>query len=201
VLGCDAAGVAGPVGVVLAGGRGRRLSGASKVCVELAGRPLVSYALAALVAVCTRAAVICKAATALPELPRGVERWDEDDEPCHPANGIASALERAAGPVLVLATDMPFAGLRECERLLVAARGLPGVAAVIATAGGRSQPAFGLYRPAALDALRAVAAAGGRMTEAVDQLDAAVVELDGAVLRGVNTPAQLAAAECALRRA
>ena len=201
MLGRDAAVVVDPVGAVLAGGRARRLNGASKACVALAGRPLVRYPLAALVGVCTRVAVVCKPATALPQLPAGVERWDEDDEPRHPATGIASALERAAGPVLVLATDMPFAGRPECERLLAAAREQPGAAAVIAAAAGRPQPTFGLYRPAALGALRAVAVAGGRLTEAVVALEPAVVELDGAVLAGVNTPAQLAAAERVLRRA
>lgn len=198
VLARDAAAVADPVGVVLAGGRARRLGGASKACVELAGRPLVCHALAALAPVCGRAAVICKAATQLPQLSPGVERWDEDDEPRHPGTGIACALERAPGAVLVLATDMPFVGPQDCERLLVSAGEHPDAAAVIAAAAGRSQPVFGLYRPAAAAALRAAAAAGERLTGAVEALQPTNVALDPGSLRGINTPAELAAAQRAL---
>jgi molybdopterin-guanine dinucleotide biosynthesis protein A len=113
-------------GAALAGGRARRLGGASKACVALAGRPLVTYPLAALAgAGLARVAVVCKPSTALPSLPEGVERWEEPAEPIHPALGIARALELADGPVLVVATDMPWVGAGECRLLLSAARSRP----------------------------------------------------------------------------
>lgn len=183
-------------GAVLAGGRAKRLGGGSKACVQLAGRPLLSYPLAALAgAVPARVAVVCKPSTALPVLPAGVERWEEPEEPSHPAVGIVQALESAGGPVLVVATDMPWVGARECRLLLCAASRRPAAVAVLASAGDGLQPAFGLYRPQALAALRAVARDEGPLTRAVEALAPATCELLAVALRGVNTPAELAAAE------
>src|SRR5437764_7340068 len=101
------------MGAVLAGGAGRRLGAESKAAAELAGRPLASYPAAALGTVCERVAVVCKPSTELPELD-GVKRWDEPEEPRHPIAGIVHALERAAGPVLVCACDMPFVTADAC---------------------------------------------------------------------------------------
>jgi molybdopterin-guanine dinucleotide biosynthesis protein A len=64
------------IGVVLAGGEGRRLGGGSKAVAQLAGRAVVEYPLEALAGVCERVAVVCKRDTRLPQLP-GTERWDE----------------------------------------------------------------------------------------------------------------------------
>ena len=55
----------GPVGVVLAGGAGRRLGGA-KPATLVAGRPLISYPIAALRAVCAPVAVVAKRDSPLP---------------------------------------------------------------------------------------------------------------------------------------
>src|SRR5204863_5365857 len=81
------------IGVVLAGGLGTRL-GEPKPAALLAGRPLISYPLDALRAVCERVVVACKRETELPPF-AGVERWDEPDDPRHPIAGIVHALERA----------------------------------------------------------------------------------------------------------
>ena len=56
------------IGVVLAGGWGTRLGRGSKAAAIVAGRPLASYPVAALGAVCGRVAVVCKPDTELPEL-------------------------------------------------------------------------------------------------------------------------------------
>jgi molybdopterin-guanine dinucleotide biosynthesis protein A len=144
-------------------------------------------------------AVVCKPATQLPVLPDGVERWQEADEPSHPALGIAHALESAAGPVLAVATDMPWVGVDECRRLLAVAAGAGSfAAAVVAVADGRIQPAFGLYRPAALGLLKAAVRDEGSLTSAVEALSPTVCDFPAAVLRGVNTPEELTAAELAL---
>lgn len=186
-------------GAVLAGGRGRRLGGASKACVELSRRPLLSYPLAALVgAGVRRVAVVCKRATDLPALPEGVERWDEPDEPSHPALGIAAALEAAGGPVLVVAADMPWVGVEDCRRLLAAVAAEPGAAALVAASGQRVQPVLGVYGPAALPGLKAAARDGARLTDAVEALRPAICELPAGALRGVNTPGELEAAAAEL---
>jgi molybdopterin-guanine dinucleotide biosynthesis protein A len=181
------------VGAVLAGGRGRRLGG-GKPSAQLAGRPLAAYAAGALAGVCDRVAVLCKRGEELPELP-GVERWDEPDEPRHPLTGIVHALERAGGPVLVCAADMPFVTGDACRTLLAAAGS--GGPAVVAVSEGVLQPVFGLYSPAALDGLRE-ASGDAPLTATVEALDPARVALPPAIVRSVNTPEDLAEAKNAL---
>ena len=65
--------MSGPLGVVLAGGRGSRLGGA-KATVPLAGRPLLFWALDALRPVVGEAFVLAKPATELQPLV-DVEVW------------------------------------------------------------------------------------------------------------------------------
>ena len=175
------------IGAVLAGGAGRRMGRSSKPAALLAGRPLVSYPLAALAAVCRRVAVVCKPTTELPEL-EGAERWDEPEKPLHPVTGIVHALERAGGPVLVCAADMPFVTPDACRTLLQAADG--GSAAVVAAAGGVLQPVFALYAPAALDHLRG-SEPEAALTATVEALDPVRIALPPALVRSVNTPDDL----------
>ena len=177
------------IGAVLAGGAGRRLGRGSKPAALLGGRPLIEYPLAALAGVCERLAVVCKRATRLPELPFA-ERWEEPDEPRHPLTGIVHALETARAPVLVCAADMPFVTADACRTLLQGAGGSP---AVVATAAGVLQPTFGLYAPAALEALRA-APPDASLTGTVEALEPARVALPPALVRSVNTPEELAEA-------
>jgi molybdenum cofactor guanylyltransferase len=186
------------IGVVLAGGAGRRLrrNGRGKAVEPLAGRPLAAYPAAALAAVCEQVVVVCKEDTALPELP-GVERWNEPAEPRHPLTGIVHALERAGEPVLVCAADMPLVTAEAFRSLLtVAARS--DSAATVATAGGLLQPVLAVYAPAALPSLRD-APAGSRLTEAVEAIDPVRVALPERLVRSVNTPDDVEAAEAALR--
>jgi molybdopterin-guanine dinucleotide biosynthesis protein A len=179
------------IGAVLAGGGGRRLGG-GKPAALLRGRPLISYPLATLAAVCDRVAVVCKPATALPEI-EGAERWDEPEEPRHPLTGIVHALETAGAPVLVCAADMPFVTADACRTLLSATGSTP---AVVATGAGVLQPALGLYAPAALDVLRE-APDGAPLTRTVESLHPSRVALPPALLRSVHTLDELAEAEAA----
>ena len=181
---------------MLAGGRGRRLGRRSKPAAPLAGRPLITYPIAALAALCDRVAVVCKPGTELPEL-EGAERWDEPEEDHHPRLGLAHALERAGGPVLACAADMPFVTPDACRTLLAAAGGSDGSPAVVAVAGGVLQPVLGLYAPAALDALRD-AADDASLTTIVESLDPVRVALPPALVRSVDTPEELVQAEAEL---
>ena len=185
------------VGAVLAGGEGRRMGSGSKASVVLAGRPLVSYPAAALAGVCDRVAVVCKPDTRLPDLD-GVERWDEPAARRHPLTGIVHALERAGGPVLVCAADMPFVTPDACRTLLQAAGAAAGSPAVVAAAAGVLQPVFGLYGPAAL-APFGQAEEDAPLTRAVESLDPVRVALPPALVRSVDTPEELAEAEELLR--
>jgi len=140
-----------PVGVVVAGGRGRRIGG-DKAIVELDGVPLLHYPLAALQEVCGEVAVVAKRDTVLPPLRGAVEVWIEPDEPRHPLVGIVHALLRAGGrPILAVAVDLPLvdaATLRALARVR-----LGDAAAAVLTADGRLQPLCALYDPRALPGL------------------------------------------------
>ena len=68
--------------------------GAPKATLELGGRPLISYPLAAMADAGIETIVVAKPDTALPEMANEV--WLEPQEPSHPLLGIVAALERAA---------------------------------------------------------------------------------------------------------
>lgn len=165
----------------------------SKPAAGLAGRPLMEYPLGVLREVCERVAVVCKRDTVLAPLPAGIERWDEPDEPRHPATGIAHALATAAGPVLVCAADMPFVTAAAGHRLADGAAAAPDAHAVVAEAAGWLQPTFAVYRPAALPALRACGDA--QLTQVVERMDPVLVDMPADQMRSVDTPEALAAAE------
>jgi molybdopterin-guanine dinucleotide biosynthesis protein A len=183
------------IGVVLAGGAGSRLGG-SKAALELGGRPLVSYPVDVLRTVCERVAIACKRETELPEL-AGVERWDEPDDPRHPAAGIAHSLERAGAAVLVCGADMPFVTESACA--LIAQELRPGMKAAVAFSEGRLQPLLGAYGPEALEVLR-TAPDDEALTRTVESLMPVPVDMEPEIVFNVNTPDDLAEAERRLRR-
>ena len=194
------------VGVVLAGGEGRRLVAAgggaagapSKPGVLLAGRPLVAYPVGALGEVCGRVAVVCKRDTGLPSL--GVERWIEPDVPRHPVTGLVYALERAGGPILVCAADMPFVTGDALRELLSAGARAPGRPVVAIAGDGELEPLLGLYPPGVREHLVA-AAEDAPLRRTVEALDPSRVELSKRVVRSINAPADLARAESELAAA
>jgi molybdopterin-guanine dinucleotide biosynthesis protein A len=144
-----------PVGVVLAGGRGRRIGG-DKAVVSLAGRPLLSYPVQAMLGALDHVVVVAKPSTVLPAL-GDVPVWEEPEHPSHPLVGLAEALRRAAGAwVLVCAGDMPFVPVSLLASL---ASGDPGGAAAVVAASpdGALQPLLGCYGPACLEPLAAAA--------------------------------------------
>lgn len=185
---------AGVVGVVLAGGRGRRLGGVGKASLALHGRPLLSYPLAALGGVFTRTAVVAKADNKVLPLPVGAELWIEPDEPRHPLIGIATALRRAGGSaVFVCAADLPLISIDEIRAILLADdvhRGSPpGV--VVPRAGGRLQPLCALYRPVVLAAVER-AGRHAALTSVVTGLEPLIVERrDADPYTNVNTRKEL----------
>lgn len=181
------------IGVLLAGGRGRRLGGRSKAAIEVGGRPLAAYPAAALAAVCERIAFVAKPGAELPRLP-GVELWDEPAEPQHPVVGIVHALEQAGEAVLVCGADMPYVTSDACATVVAGGGGAP---AAVAVAGGVVQPLLAVYAPAALEQLRA-APPDGRLTDLVESLRPGRVALPPAIVRSVNTPADLATAQAEL---
>ncbi|HET6831834.1 MAG TPA: NTP transferase domain-containing protein, partial [Solirubrobacterales bacterium] len=90
---------------IMAGGRGRRMGG-PKAGAELAGRPLISYPIAAARAAGLEPLVVAKPDSELPAL--DCEVLAEPPEPIHPLTGIIAALEYVDEPVVVVACDVPL---------------------------------------------------------------------------------------------
>jgi molybdopterin-guanine dinucleotide biosynthesis protein A len=192
------AGAVRPLGVVLAGGDGRRIGG-DKAIVELEGRPLILYPLEALHEVCDEVAVVAKRDTVLPSLGGVADVWIEPDEPRHPICGVVHALGLSRGrPVLVVAVDLPLVDAATLRLLVDAADG--GAPAVIPRAHGRLQPFCALYAPGALRGLESFDPEE-RATDVVERLGAMIVEPDDDMaFFNVNRPEDLLQASVLLRR-
>ncbi len=179
-----------PIGVVLAGGLGRRLGG-PKATIHLRGRPLISYPLEALGRSLGRVVVVAKPDSELPPLP-GVEAWIEPEQPRHPLTGLVHALSLARGSrVVVCACDLPLVTSALIREIADADPG-EGLA-VIASSAGRAQPLVGCYQPAALGPLRvSLGREGISLREAVRTCRPRIVEVgEPSLLFNVNTPEDL----------
>jgi molybdenum cofactor guanylyltransferase len=188
----------GTFGAVLAGGRGSRLGGA-KPTVELAGRPLIAYPLAALAAAGIEAFVVAKPDTDLP--PFAVDVVTEPTQPTHPLAGIVAALRHAGRPLVILGCDFPFAPPALLRALAEAPEPL-----VVPAPGDDPQPLMARWSPELLPRLegaldreeplrRTVAALDPRL---LDDAELAQFGEPARAFRNVNTPADLRAAERAL---
>ncbi len=189
------------LGLVLAGGRGRRLGApVPKALVTLAGRTLLERAIATLGACCDEVLVVAPASLALPLEP---SRLVHDAEPGEgPLAGLVAGLaSRAFERALVLGVDLP---LVRAAALATLGASLGDALARVPAPHGRPQPLAAAYAPAALAPLAAALARGERaLVPAVLALPAALV--DGAALAllpggadafaNLNTPADFAAAE------
>jgi molybdopterin-guanine dinucleotide biosynthesis protein A len=185
-------------GIVLAGGRGRRMGGEDKGLLPFRGRPLVSHALAALGEV---------ADTRLINANRNLEAYallgfpiiqDANDRFDGPLAGLLSAMRAAATPyVLTVPCDTPRLSGTLLQRLV---DHLPMSNAAIAAAhdGERLHPVVMLAETRLADDLQASLDAGERKVEhwihrhrwvSVDFSDAA------GALANINTPDDLARLE------
>lgn len=142
----------GMVGVLLAGGQGRRLGG-DKASVELRGRTLADRALEPLRAVCETVVVSCRLGTKLPPLEGVEEAWVQREGGLEgPVAGLASALREAGGqPILALAISLPL--MTEAVLRDLAGAASDGRMAVVPSLGGRLEPLAGRWSPAALPLL------------------------------------------------
>jgi molybdopterin-guanine dinucleotide biosynthesis protein A len=185
------------LGLILAGGQGRRMGGADKALLPLAGRPLVAHVAGRLAPQTAALAISANgdparfAALALPVM------RDADMTPAGPLAGILAGLDHAAASglthVLSVPTDTPLVPPDLAARL-AAVIGQAGVAT--AASHGRQHHAVALWRTDAAPALRAALAQGERRLRVVAvSLGCTIADWGAAApdpFFNVNTPADLA---------
>lgn len=186
-------------GILLAGGRARRMGGTDKGLIELAGQPLAAHALARLAPQVGRVVINANrnreayARLGAEVVPDSLEGY------LGPLAGLLAGMEAATTPWVVTAPcDSPFVPTDLVARL-EAARG--GAEIVVAHDGERRQPVFLLASTGLAPDLRAWLGGGGRK---IDQwfarhgpADADFRDLPEA-FRNINTPEERAAVEAEL---
>jgi molybdenum cofactor guanylyltransferase len=164
------------LGAVLAGGRGSRLGG-EKAAVELDGRPLIAYPLAAIEAAGLEPVVLAKPGEGPTPSPGSfvgsgttkgardrVRVVEEPPEPRHPLCGIVAAL-RLGRPIVAVACDLPFVEPGLIELLAAAPEPL-----VVSTLSGRPQPLLARYEPSLLPQLEEALEREEPLTRTVEAL-------------------------------
>jgi molybdopterin-guanine dinucleotide biosynthesis protein A len=188
-------------GVILAGGQGRRMGGADKSFVTLAGRPLICHVLDRL-----RPQVDSVILSANGDPARFAELGCvvvPDEASQGPLSGILAALRHAAalGATHVVSTpvDTPFLPPDFVARLQAAAAHSPDGLALARTADG-DHPTSALWPVSLAPALAAFLAEGGaKVIRFTDAHSAARAEFSDAMgFMNLNTPAELAAAKALL---
>ncbi|MDD9824153.1 MAG: molybdenum cofactor guanylyltransferase [Gammaproteobacteria bacterium] len=190
-------------GLILAGGRARRMAGRDKGLLPLAGRPLAQYALSALAPQVQRLLISAN---------RNRERYAafgypviEDDlaDFAGPLAGVASALAVCQTPYVATAPcDSPLLAPDLVARLLQALRAADGAMLSVARDGERLQPVFALLDRRLYPSLQAYLAAGGRKIDPWLRQERAV-EVDFSdrprMFRNINTPEERNALETELK--
>ena len=188
------------IGAVLAGGASRRM-GEPKALVELAGRPLIAHAVAAVADAGLEPVVVAKPDSPVPDL--GVTILDEPAEPQHPLCGIVAALRYAdTRPVVVIGCDMPLVP----PALLGTLARLADPVATVAI-DGEVEPLLARYEPAVEPALMASLRAGTALRPAIEALHPRLIsESDlsaygdpNRIALNVNSPEDLELARSLLR--
>jgi molybdenum cofactor guanylyltransferase len=191
------------VGVILAGGAARRMGGADKALLPLAGRPLVAHVAARLAPQVSRMALSANGDPArfalwLPQVPVLADPPQLQD--AGPLAGLLAAMiwakSEGASALVTVAVDTPFLPSDLVARLGEAA-GSAGAAC--ARSHGRVHYTSALRPVAGLAALQQALIAGERRLRF--GLEAAVaVPFDGVFdpFHNLNTPEDLAAAEAFL---
>ena len=176
--------------VVLAGGGGRRLGGADKPGLELAGRPLLDHVLLA----CPAGAEVVVVGP--PRATVRTVRWTREDPPGGgPVAGLAAGLRLVTTPlVLVLAADLPRVGavvgaLVRGARDAVA-EGRDG--AWVVDTQGHGQPLVSCVSSERLRAAMPVAPQGHPLHRVLARLRLDPVAAPAGSVDDVDTPADLA---------
>ncbi len=184
-------------GLLLAGGMGRRMGGADKGLLELAGQAMAARVLARL-----RPQV----GSVMINANRSLEQWQAFGDPVFgdviggysgPLAGVHAGLGRCSSDwMLTVPCDSPFFPEDLADRLAQGAASA-GADLAVARCEGYLQPVFALMRRTVLPSLEAFLAGGERKIDRWFALLAMVaVEFpDPAAFANINTPDELAAVQ------
>lgn len=188
-------------GLILAGGRARRMDGQDKGLILLDGKHMIEYCISKLAPQVWKILISAN---------RNTEQYrrygfpileDKFGEFEGPLTGLMRALTHSGdAPVLVVPCDAPFLSARLASRLLESYVETK-TSAVIPHDGDRLQPLFGLYSPAVVTSLREYLASGQRKVETwVTALPHAVVDFSNEreSFMNINTVSDLQAAQSIL---
>lgn len=143
------------LGLVLAGGRGRRLGGRDKGELDYHGVPQARWAFDLLTGLCQRAFVSIRAEQRIAEVYAGLPLIFDATPVEGPAAGLLAAFRRVpAAAWLVLAVDLPLVDAAMLRRLC-AARDPALLATAYRHADGTLEPLCAIFEPAARAVLEA----------------------------------------------
>lgn len=200
--------MARPLGLILAGGAGRRLGGVDKALLPLGGRPLLAHVVQRLAPQC--ADLILSANGDAARFARFGLAVVADAAPTGrgPLAGIQAGLAWLAARrpdldrLASVPVDCPFLP-HDLVARLDAGLAATGAPAAIAHAGGRLHPTVGLWTPRVAPALEAALARGAFAVAAFVRAEGGIVvdmpDGDGAAFLNVNRPDDLARAADRLR--
>lgn len=190
-------------GIILAGGKSRRMGGGDKALLSLAGKPLIAHAAARLRPQVSRVIINANhqperyrefADTVVPDIISGY---------AGPLAGIHAGMCAAADEwLLSVPCDSPFFPL-QLAGILQQAAITANADIAVATSGGRAQPVFMLAHCRLADTLAAHIIAGNRKIDHwYQQHTHTCVEFtDTAAFANINTPDELTLAEQQMERA
>lgn len=184
-----------PHGLLLTGGTSRRM-GADKAGQPVGGVPMGTRAGRALMQAASPVLAVG------PDPGLGLATVQDDRR--GPLAALAAGMRRLAddgfaGPVLLVACDLPFL---KPELLTLLAGELAGAGAAVPVAGGRLQPLAACYAPSVLRVAEGLLERGElSMRPLLDEIEVHRVPGDGwaGALTDVDTPADLLAANAAWR--
>jgi molybdenum cofactor guanylyltransferase len=191
-------------GLILAGGRARRMGGQDKGLILLDGKQMIEHCIARLLPQVGQVFISAN---------KNIEQYDRygfsvlEDKFGHfegPLAGLLRAFEYSKDtPVLVVPCDAPFLSTELARRLLESYEETK-TSAVIPHDGDRLQPLFGLYAPDVVSSLTEYLTSGQRKVETwVTSLPHAVVDFSNEheSFMNINTESDLQAAQSILHPA
>jgi molybdenum cofactor guanylyltransferase len=182
-------------GLILAGGRGRRMEGKDKGLILFKGRPLVSYAIDAMKAVCGEMLISANRSFDQYEAMGYPVIKDADSDFRGPLSGVLAGMKAARSEwVLTMPCDMPLVTPDILDSFLKARNQCDSGSLFVGHDGSRFQPLLLLTRCDLAESLDLYLDAGGRRVEDwILSVPNQVVDLSewGHALMNMNRPEEL----------